>query len=103
MQRRTRRMRQLQFICAGDKFAAIPKASGCLAAEEIYTAGNNTHYPSGNVVDFSKIHNGLFWKQLPALRVWTRGPAALIWCAMPACTHGFGGRGKNSVSCRFKT
>jgi len=88
MQRCTRRMWQLQFISAGDKFAAIPKASGCFAAEEIYTAGNNTHYPAGNVVDFSKIHKGLFWKQLPALKVSAARPGCIFFGArcLPALT-----------------
>jgi hypothetical protein len=48
---------ELQFVGARNEFAAIPETAGGFAGEEINSTSNDTHYPAGNVVDFSKIHN----------------------------------------------
>ena len=57
MKGRTRRMRKLHFVSGGNKLTAIPKTTCGFAGEKIDTTSDNTHYPPGNVVDFSKIHS----------------------------------------------
>src|SRR4051812_41761233 len=55
-QRRTGRVGQLHFVARRNKFATIPEATSHFCSKYENERGHCTHDPSGNVVDFSKIH-----------------------------------------------
>ena len=55
-QRRSGRVGDLQFIAAGDEFAAIPETAGWFHSHHKDCTGNQSHDPADDVVYSVKLH-----------------------------------------------
>jgi hypothetical protein len=74
-QGRSRRMGNLQFVCTGNEFPAIPEAYRGLPGQDEYCGRDRTHDPSDNDVGLSKIHANdcEFGLALPGMDFSSRG------------------------------
>ena len=66
-----RRVGELYLVTGGNKFTTIPKTSPELCGQDINEGGQSTHYPAGNVIDFSKIHTGGWFNSPQPVRLRT--------------------------------